>query len=273
MTAAWWSRLLQVTCATALAGSVALASGATGQTLLPAAASAPSASAPAAGPQAPDKPAAEKPANPALRWEKEVAAYEARDKESPPPAGAILFVGSSTIRMWRDLAADFQPLQVIGRGVGGCQISDMVYYVDRIVIPYRPSQIVFYAGDNDVASRKSAERVLEDFKAFVEKVRQALPEVKIHFIAIKPSPSRAKLWPEAQKANNLVRQYVAGKPGLGFIDTATVMLDAEGKPRPELFLPDMLHMNRKGYELWVPIIRSALEQAGAAAPSAGATKQ
>ncbi|MBM4018389.1 MAG: hypothetical protein FJ288_08710 [Planctomycetes bacterium] len=209
------------------------------------------------------------PADPAARWEAQVQAYEKKDKESPPPAGATLFVGSSTIRMWTTAAEDFKPAPVIARGVGGCQISDMVYYADRIVAPYKPKRVVFYAGDNDIAAGKTAERVAADWKAFVEKVRKALPDVKIYFISIKPSPSRAKIWPEAQKANQAVRESCQAAPGLAYIDAAAPMLDAEGKPRAELFLKDMLHLSRAGYELWIPIIKAALEKGDARPTSAG----
>jgi len=214
-------------------------------------------------------------ADPATKWESQVQAFEKKDKESPPPEGATLFVGSSTVRMWSTLAEDFKPMPVIGRGVGGCQISDMVYYADRLVIPYKPKRIVFYAGDNDLVSKKDAARVAADFKAFVEKVRKGLPDAKIYFLSIKPSPSRTKVWDEARKANQAVREYCQATAGLAYIDTATPMLDAEGKPRPELFLKDMLHLNRAGYELWIPIIKAALEKEPArdAAPvGAGAGK-
>ena len=226
----------------------------------------PAAAEEAARPQAEPaaKPAAETPAtpaaDPATKWESQVQAFEKKDKESPPPQGATLFIGSSTIRMWSTLAEDFKPMPVIGRGVGGCQISDMVYYADRLVIPYKPKRIVFYAGDNDLVSKKDAARLAADFKAFVEKVRKGLPEAKIYFLSIKPSPSRTKVWDEARKANQAVREYCQGAPGLAYIDTAAPMLDAEGKPRPELFLKDMLHMNRAGYELWIPIVKAALEK-------------
>ncbi|MBE3070431.1 MAG: hypothetical protein IMZ66_09380 [Planctomycetes bacterium] len=215
--------------------------------------------APAAAPVAAEKP----PAAPANPWESAVQAYEKADAKSAPPAGAVLFVGSSTIRMWGTLAEDFRPLKVIGRGVGGCQVPDMVHFVDRVVLRYRPRQIVLYAGDNDVASKRTAEQVLADFRAFVGKVRPALPDAPVHFLSIKPSPSRANVWPEAVKANRLVREYCEKTPGLNYIDTASVLLDAQGNARPEYFLQDMLHMNRRGYELWIPIIRAALVNATA----------
>jgi len=208
------------------------------------------------------KPAAETPAKPTgpERWEPTIQKFEAADKESPPPQGAILFVGSSTFTMWKTLAEDLKPLVVVNRGFGGSTIPDVLRYIDRIVIPYKPRQIVFYAGDHDLQSNRKAEQILADFQAFVEKVRKALPETKIHFVSIKPSPSRARVWDEAQKANRMVREFTEKTAGLAFIDTTKPMLDADGKPKPEIFLKDMLHMNRQGYELWIPIIKSALEK-------------
>jgi lysophospholipase L1-like esterase len=194
------------------------------------------------------------------KWESQVQAYEKADQASPPPQGAVLFVGSSSIRMWKTLEEDFKPTKVLGRGIGGSTIADQVFYVDRLVLPYKPSQIVFYAGDNDLAGKKPAEQVAADYKAFVEKVRKALPDVKIHFLAIKPSPSRAALWDEGQKANRLVREYAEKTPGLSYIDVAAPMLGPDGKPKPEIFLADKLHLNRQGYELWIPLVKAALEK-------------
>jgi lysophospholipase L1-like esterase len=211
---------------------------------------APSAAAPASAAPA---------ADPAAKWEPAIAAFEKKDKESPPPQGATLFVGSSTFAKWKELEADFKALRAINRGFGGSMISDVLYYADRIVIPYKPRAIVLYGGDNDV-TKKSADQVFADYKGLVEKVRKALPETKIYFISIKPSPSRVKVWDEAKKVNQLVRDYAAKTPGLGYIDIVPVMMGADGQPKPELFLADTLHMNRAGYELWIPVIKAAMEK-------------
>jgi hypothetical protein len=127
-----------------------------------------------------------------LRYEKEIKAFEKADQANPPSKNAILFIGSSSIRRWKSLAKDFPGRCVINRGFGGSQISDLIYYSDRIVIPYQPRLIVFYAGVNDVHDGKKPEQVLEDFKAFVAKIHQALPQARIDFISIGPSPARWK---------------------------------------------------------------------------------
>src|SRR5438093_1816424 len=121
------------------------------------------------------------------RFDAEIAAFEARDRTNPPPKNAILFIGSSSIRMWKTLAQDFPEHKVINRGFGGSEISDSVHFADRIVVPYRPTMIVMYAGGNDINAGKNPERVAADFKAFVEKVRTKLPETRIAYISIAPN--------------------------------------------------------------------------------------
>ena len=184
------------------------------------------------------------------QWENDMKAFEAADAKQPPPKGAILFIGSSSIRMWTDLATDFAGKKLINRGFGGSQIADSTYFADRIVIPYRPKMIVMYAGDNDLNDGKTPEQVFADYKAFVDKVRAKLPKVKIAYIAVKPSPSRANLMPKAAAANELIRGYSTRKRNLSYIDIYTPMLGPDGQPRKELFLADMLHMNRGGYDVW-----------------------
>ncbi|MFT4197702.1 MAG: SGNH/GDSL hydrolase family protein [Pseudoxanthomonas sp.] len=183
-------------------------------------------------------------------WAQDMARFAEQDAAHPPPRGAVLFIGSSSIRFWASLAQDFPATPVINRGFGGSQVRDSTYYADRIVVPYAPSRIVFYAGDNDLAAGRSPQQVADDFVAFVRRVRRDLPQVPIAYIAIKASPSRLQLQPQMAQANALVRAAAAGLPAVGFIDVYTPMLDARGKPRPELFREDMLHMNAAGYAIW-----------------------
>ena len=187
-------------------------------------------------------------------WEKDIQNFEAADKANPPKPGAILFIGSSSIEHWKDVAADFPDKRVLNRGFGGSRIADSTWYAGRIVVPYKPSMVVFYAGDNDVNDGHSAQQVFDDYLAFVARVRRDLPATPIAFISIKPSPSRAALLPVMTEANAKIRAYAAAHPHLAYIDVASGMLDAKGQPRAELFGPDMLHMNRAGYDLWRGII-------------------
>jgi lysophospholipase L1-like esterase len=200
-----------------------------------------------------------RPAAQAAPYEKEILAFEVADRAHAPPPDANLFVGSSSIRMWKTLAADFPNNKVINRGFGGSQIADSVKYANRIVIPYRPARIFFYAGDNDLNAGKSPETVAADFTAFEKKVHAALPDVDIYFIAAKPSPSRAKIIDKDRALNRLVEQYTKEHSHLGYIDVFTPMLAADGQTRPELFGPDMLHMNATGYAMWTKIIAPLLK--------------
>jgi lysophospholipase L1-like esterase len=194
---------------------------------------------------------------PPTRWEKTIRNFEAQDKQNPPPSGAVLFLGSSSIRMWK-LKQSFPDTAAINRGFGGSQISDSLQYADRIILPYKPKTIIFYAGDNDVAAGKTPERVLKDFTALTTKVQKALPETIIAFIAIKPSLRRWKLVERMREANSLVSEYCNKHEKLAFVDIDTPMIGADGKPRPELFAKDGLHLSAKGYQLWNSLVAEHL---------------
>ena len=196
--------------------------------------------------------------DPSAKWEKEIAALEQQDRENPPPKGGVVFVGSSSIRMWKTLAQDFPNHRVLNRGFGGSQLSDSVRFADRIVIPYAPAMVVVYAGGNDINAGKSPAEVFEAFKAFVEKVQAKLPQTEIAYISIAGNPAR---WAQVEKvkaANELIAGYINSHPRLKFIDVFPKMLGGDGLPRPEIFLADKLHMNAQGYKLWTEIVRAAL---------------
>ena len=194
------------------------------------------------------------------KWEPEIKAFEAEDKTNPPPPGAILFVGSSSIRLWKTLAQDFRECHVINRGFGGSEIADSVAFAERIVIPCRPKTIVLYAGDNDLAAGKSPQQVFAGFKAFVQKIQAALPGTRVAFLSIKPSPSRWHLAEEIKTANRMIGDFCRRKKRLIYIDVFHPMLGPDGQPRAELFVEDRLHLNPKGYALWTRIIRSRLQE-------------
>ncbi len=180
----------------------------------------------------------------------EIAAFEAADKMAMPAPGGVLFLGSSSIRFWSTLVEDFPGVPVINRGFGGSLVADSVHYADRIALPYAPRTIVFYAGDNDIAAGRTPAQVLADFEALVTHVHARLPQTRILFIAIKPSILRWAMIDRIREANRLVHAYTATSPTLGFIDITPAMLGADGKPRPELFRPDGLHMTQAGYAIW-----------------------
>ncbi len=193
------------------------------------------------------------------RFEKDILAFEASDTTNPPPKNAILFIGSSSIRMWKTLAKDFPDYRVINRGFGGSEISDSIYFVDRIVIPYEPRTIVFYAGGNDLNAKKTPETVFNDFKTFVAKVRGKLPATKIVYISVAPNPARWAQIEQVRAANKLIRDYAAKETGLSFIDVHPHMLGEDGQPKPDIYLTDKLHMNEKGYAIWKQIVGEHLK--------------
>lgn len=192
-------------------------------------------------------------------WVNDMARFEAEDAANPPPAAPIVFTGSSSVRMWDSLASDFPGKPVLNRGFGGSQVRDAVHYADQIAIRYQPRMIVLYSGDNDINAGRSPQQVLSDFRAFVARIRQALPRTPIAYLAIKPSPSRIDQLPRQQQANALIRQDAARLRNVTFVDVATPMLNADGQPRPELFGPDSLHMTRAGYDLWRGIVAPYLD--------------
>lgn len=182
-------------------------------------------------------------------WEQDMQRFAALDAASPPPRHGVLFVGSSSIRLWETLAADFPGIPVINRGFGGSELRDSTFYADRIVVPYAPRQIVIYAGENDLQAGRTPQQMEQDFRAFVQRVRRDLPKARIAYISNKPSPSRVRLLQAQRQANALIKAE-AGRLHVDYIDVFTSMLDANGQPREELFVEDRLHMNRAGYALW-----------------------
>jgi len=192
------------------------------------------------------------------RWKDSLDAFAAADQLHAPREGGVLFVGSSSIRLWNDLETQFETAAVIKRGFGGSRMSDCARYVEQLVLPYKPRLVVVYAGDNDLAEGRSPQDVLESFTEFVEKVREALPETRIAYLSIKPSPLRAALMPAVLQTNALIAKYSAASANLDFIDVYSKMLDADGKPRADLFLADSLHLNPAGYAVWKTEIASHL---------------
>jgi len=205
-----------------------------------------------------DKPQAK---DPATRWEKTIQTFEDWDRKNTFPSTPILFVGSSSIRMWPTREC-FEDWAVINRGFGGSQVSDVNYYIKRIVLRYEPKVIVLYAGDNDIAAGENAGQVFDDYRQFTKRVHQKLPNTRIIFVGIKPSGSRWSLWPEMNKANTMIEEFSEKDRRLFYFDSATPLLDSEGRPNLDLFLKDRLHLNAKGYEIWTkhlrPIIKEAL---------------
>lgn len=193
--------------------------------------------------------------SPVTRWQASLDAFAAADRERAPRPGGVLFVGSSSIRLWDDLETAFEgEPAVVKRGFGGSRLADCALFLDRLVLPYRPRLIVLYAGDNDLAEGATPEQVAASFDRFVAGVRAELPDTRIAYLSIKPSPLRSALLPLARETNALIAQRVRQGDNLDYIDVFSAMLDAQGRPRAELFGADSLHMNPKGYALWSSVI-------------------
>ena len=213
-------------------------------------------------------------------YERAIRAFEAMDREAFPPPGAIVFVGSSSMSLWAPtIHQDFAPLTIILRGFGGSNMHDALHYVDRIVIPYRPRAVVVYEGDNDVAEGIAPQTICATFQVFAAKVHAQLPAARIYFLSIKPSICRWPLWPRMKETNRLIRETCEEDRRLVYVDVASAMLDANGEPRRDIYLPDDLHMNHAGYAIWRSVVRPILLQAELpyeiprehVAPAAGST--
>jgi lysophospholipase L1-like esterase len=193
-------------------------------------------------------------------FQNEIQAFKKQDNVSPPPANAILFVGSSSFRKWTDVQAYFPGYTIINRGFGGSVLPDVVRYANDIIIPYRPKQVLIYCGDNDLASSDSItpQMVAGRFSQLFTVIRNALPKSKVSFVSIKPSPSRERLMPKMKQANSLIKSFLAKQKNTSYINVFNPMLLPNGKPKPDLFLEDKLHMNEKGYAIWQKAIQPYL---------------
>ena len=192
------------------------------------------------------------------RFDKQIEAFVQWDAKNSYPEQALLFVGSSSIRLWKTRES-FPEYKVINRGFGGAEISDVLFYIEETTLKYKPKVIVFYCGDNDIADKKTPQRVLDDFKSFTKKVHDKLPATRIVFLPIKPSLARWSLWPAMQQANRLIEDFCKRQPYLFYCDTAAPMLNKNGSLRKDIFIEDGLHMNEKGYALWNKTLRPLLE--------------
>lgn len=190
-------------------------------------------------------------------FDNEIRAFKHKDSLGFPKTDGILFIGSSSIRKWDDLEKRFADKNIIKRGVGGCELSQLVkYYTPYILFPYHPAKIFIYAGENDIAFGQKTDSVLTNLKALWTMINSQLPGAKIYFLSIKPSPSRIKLLSEMLKANDLIKAYLQDKPNTLFIDVSTpIYKPGTTEPDPSLFLPDMLHLNPAGYDKWQAVLQ------------------
>lgn len=193
------------------------------------------------------------------RWAEEIDRLTAADATNPPPTGGVVFVGSSSIRLWKTLAEDFPDIATVNRGFGGSALADSVHYFDRLVLPHRPRVVVLFAGTNDLWSGKSPEAVLADFKAFRTRLHATLPEAKLINLSITLAPSRARIHEQMRAANRLIAADCATDPRCTFVDINTPMAGPDGVIPDSLFVKDRLHLNADGYAIWKRVLAPHLQ--------------
>ncbi len=188
----------------------------------------------------------------------QVAAFERKDIKYPPPPGAIVVVGSSTIRLWVQIRNDLAPLETIPRGFGSSTANDLDYYLDRIVLPYAPRAVVIYEGDHDLQVGMTPEFILERMTSVVQRIGTAYPDARIYLISVKPSPKFASLWPQAQVVNQMFQDLCLYVPNCSYVDTASYLLLPNGKPNTAYFRSDRIHLNDAGYAVWNGVLKPVL---------------
>ena len=202
---------------------------------------------------------AKEPAPGPERFAKTIDAWAQADHRNPPPADCTLFLGSSSIRRWNTLAKDFPGTHTLNRGFGGSKTADVLHFFDKLIPPLKPARIVFYCGENDIAKGAAPEVPYQNWKTFVARVRKIRPGTEFYYIPIKPNPSRWDYWPKYQAANRLIEAHCKQDPRLNYLGTIPKkMLSKDGKPLPDIFAEDRLHLNAKGYQIWTEEVRKAL---------------
>ncbi len=216
-------------------------------------------------PEDPRSPAAQgRPADHFSIWQKAIQNFEAADRVNPPAQNGIVFIGSSSIRLWKNLEQDMAPLPIIKRGFGGSKIRDAAVYTNRIVTNYRPKIVVLFSGTNDLAGNaldKQPFDILNGFQTFVTRVRQDLPDVQIYNISITPTRARFNKLTEVKETNALIKDYCESDDKLFYFDLADQFLTADGQPKDDLFIQDGLHLNDAGYKIWLDEMKPVLEKA------------
>lgn len=194
---------------------------------------------------------------PSTRFDSTMAEFAQDDAAAAPPTCAIVFTGSSSIRRWNTLTQDFPHRKVLNRGFGGSTIAEVDWYFDKVVTPYKPAGIVFYAGENDINAGKTPDQAYADFETFMALKSKKLGKTPVWFISSKPSKLRLAQIPAQAQLNAKVKKLADKRDDLAYIDIVPVMLKPDGSPK-DIFVEDNLHMTPEGYKLWTPVVEAAL---------------
>ena len=193
-----------------------------------------------------------------MNWyEAEVRQLEEKLTTLSPATDRVAFYGSSSIRLWTTLAKDFPHINTLNLGFGGSTLAACTWFFERLLIPAAPQSIVFYAGDNDLGDGRHPEEVYLFFSVLTEKMNKWLPGVPLTFLSIKKSPARWGIAEPIQRTNDLIKQYIEKQASYRYVDMTTPLLDRHGRPRPELFEQDGLHLNPAGYQIWQQTLQEA----------------
>ncbi|MFZ9853588.1 MAG: GDSL-type esterase/lipase family protein [Limisphaerales bacterium] len=198
-------------------------------------------------------------ADTAPRFESEIRAFVEADRKTPRQPGGILFVGSSIFREWTDVATAMDPLPVLNRAFGGSKTQDQLDRFDQVVRPQRPRAVVYYCGSNDLKAGDDPQAIFGRFKAFSERLQREFPDCRLIVVSSTRSPDRVPIWERVDQYNGLVRAHCATTPRHTFIDLNPVLVDADGRPRLELYRDDRLHFHPRAYEEFALRIRPVLE--------------
>lgn len=192
---------------------------------------------------------------------KDIQRFRSLDSADAPPKNSILFIGSSSFTIWKDVQEYFPEHRIINRGFGGSTLPDLIRYVEDIVYPYKPKQVVIYCGENDLAASDTvnAQTVAARFKTLFSLIRERYPKVPVLYISMKPSPSRERLMQKMDAGNWTIKEFLKQQKRSAYLDVYHLMLNADGRPREELFLKDMLHMNKNGYLIWQAALKPLLK--------------
>jgi len=193
------------------------------------------------------------------RFEPEVLKFEALDRRIPPPPRPILFVGSSSIRLWTNLPTSIHERPVLNRGFGGSRFKDLLRFFNRLVLPYGPSVLVVYEGDNDLADGQTPAEIAQDLAVFLDRAETELRGTSIVLLTVKPSPSRRHLLEAQSEFNRRLQTLAATRQRVRVVDVASPLLDSRGRPDPRFFAADQLHLNAEGYEAWRKPVLDAIE--------------